>query len=62
MKKRNIGFILIVLGMIFYIFSKILTLTPVMWKIFFTFNISLNAVGALILLLYIREETKRNRD
>jgi hypothetical protein len=62
MKKRNIGFILIVLGMIFYIISKILPLNPVMWKIFFASNITLNAVGASILLLYIREETKRYRD
>ena len=45
--------------MVFYIMSKVLTLTPVMWKIFFTINITLNAVGALMILLYIREETKK---
>ena len=62
MKKRNTGFILIVLGMIFYIVSKVLTLTPVMWNIFFTINIILNAAGALIILLYIREETKKSKE
>lgn len=62
MKKRNTGFILIVLAMIIYIFSKILTLSPVLWKILFTINITLNAVGALILILYIREETKKNKE
>lgn len=59
MKKRNIGFLLIVIAMVFYIISKVLTLTPVMWKIFFTINITLNAVGALMIILYIREETKK---
>ncbi len=59
MKKRNIGFLLIVIAMVFYIISKVLTLTPVMWKIFFTINITLNVVGALMILLYIREETKK---
>jgi hypothetical protein len=62
MKKRNTGFILIVLAMVIYVFSKVLTLSPVMWKVFFTTNITLNATGALILILYIREETKRNKD
>ena len=62
MKKRNTGFILIVLAMIIYIFSKVLTLSPVMWKVLFTINITLNAVGALILILYIREEKKKNKE
>ncbi|WP_210468243.1 hypothetical protein [Sporosarcina sp. 6E9] len=61
MKKRNTGFILIVLAMIIYILSKFLTLSPIMWKLFFAINIVLNAVGAFILLLYIREETKKRK-
>ncbi|QUW22885.1 hypothetical protein JSQ81_04725 [Sporosarcina sp. Marseille-Q4063] len=62
MKKRNTGFILIVLAMVIYVFSKVFTLSPGLWTIFFTINITLNAAGALMILLYIREETKRNKD
>ena len=53
---------LIVVGIIFYMTTKVITLNPFMWKFFFGINITLNAVGAFILLLYIREETKKNKE
>lgn len=49
----------VLLGMVFFILTKTLTLSPLLWNVFLAINIMLSVGGAIILLLYMRNEKKR---